>query len=1137
MPELKMISPLLDGMVAEREVGDRSGRACYIVRNSASERFVLKRMSVPAADSQIRALILSGAYPTEAAVHEYYTRVVTDIRLELDKGRELAASGQYAGALGYQIEPKADGIGYDVYILYPLFLSLSDFLVSGSISQLRAVNLGLDLCDALSVCREAGYLYANLKPENVYLMPTGKSLLGDLGLAAVQDLRYTCIPEDYIGSYSAPELSDFTLTPNTTIDLYSLGMVLYRIYNGNHGPFVDENTSEAMADKLRLSGKPLPSPIYADYELAGIILKACAFKKEDRYQTPEELKQALTLYMQRNEVSDAPVVPPIVAAEPIADLEESVDEADPIRMTEADALDEKFRSSFAPDLSGGGTEDDIDPAAAAKATAEAPSKPSAPPVAPTPVVSAPVAPTPIATPAAPTPAPEAAAPSDGNTETADETPAELSASPAEAGHDTQAAEAVTKEADKPAEAAAPTVPAEEAPAVTAPEAESAPAPEAKPEAKPEVKPEPAPTTESTPEPAPAPTVEAIEPQPSAPSAPSQSGKPQASDASADDVDPDQIGWDELLASIDRIVAEPDPAPLSDIKMRPIAPPESVPTSLSDDSGLTLTVSSPEPPQDYIDIETDEPHAEEAPHKRSRWLPITVIIALLAAIGGVVWFLLNWYFVDMTQLNVLSVSTSQMVVELISADSADRFVLNCTDSYGNAYPGIRSDNHYTFSGLSEKTSYSISVNAAQYHRLRNAEAYTLNVTTPESTVISEFVATRGSEDGKVMVTFLSDGPSPSQWHLTCSADDGTVQGNYYFVGNSYVISGLVGEKLYTFTLSCDEDIYLSGETTAEYEVLPLVEAKNLKIAQIKGDEVTLTWEQGENTPSVWYVRCEAKGMEAVTVQSEECSCTLTLPDFEREYLFRLYAKGMDLTPELTLPVRPIIVDGLTAVAHDDGTVTVSWDTPAGVPEGGWYVAYNTVGSLHAAYLPSSEDGALKESTVTLEGLVPNTQYEITLALTSADSSSAIFGQTTVTVTTATCDVFTEYGITPEPPFTASSALISLWAEPSNEDWTYYDLNDHRNTFSAEESIAVCIEVNAVNASDDTVTLLYAVRDENGQIVNDVSRDLAWNDLWYNRRHANAVPLPAAQGKDAVPGNYTLEVYVNGKLLASIGFTVT
>ena len=295
MPELKMVSPLLDHMTAEKEIAGHNGRTCYTLRSTTGERFILKRISVPASDSQVRALILSGAYPDEAAVHAYYGRVAADIKSELEIGKKLAASGSFAGAISYQIEPKESGVGYDVYILYPLYIPLNDFYARNAMTHLRAVNLGIDICDAISACREAGYLFGNIKPENIYFMTNGKFLLGDLGLVSLQELKYSCLPEEYIGAFSAPELADITTSPNMTIDLYSLGMVLYRIYNGNHGPFEDENTGEAMADKLRMTGKPLPTPIYADYELASIILKACAFKQADRYQTPEELKQALVL--------------------------------------------------------------------------------------------------------------------------------------------------------------------------------------------------------------------------------------------------------------------------------------------------------------------------------------------------------------------------------------------------------------------------------------------------------------------------------------------------------------------------------------------------------------------------------------------------------------------------------------------------------------------------------------------------------------------------------------------------------------------------------------------------------------------------------------------------------------------------
>ena len=400
MSELKIISPLLDGLTVEKELGGHNGQVCYALRQQAgSERFVLKILSLPSSESKVQALLLSGAYPDEAAVHSYYSGVAEDLRRELEAGKQLAESGRFCGAVGYQIEPRDSGVGFDVYILYPRYVPLSSFLYENAITHLRAVNLGIDLCDALAVCRDAGYLFENIKPENVFLTQTGRFLLGDLGLASLEDLQYASVPEEYLGPYSAPELSDIAASPNPTMDLYAVGMLLYRIYNGNHGPFEDENTGEAMAEKLRLTGKPMPTPIFADYELASIILKACAAHPGERFQTPGELKQALMLYMQRNHVSDTLIAPPIVApAQPIAaDAEPEAEEDAPARMTDVESLDDDFKKSFAPDLSGSGTAKDVDPTLAAAPKAE-----TEPDAAPAPVA--------VPIPAGDAPAPEAADP-------------------------------------------------------------------------------------------------------------------------------------------------------------------------------------------------------------------------------------------------------------------------------------------------------------------------------------------------------------------------------------------------------------------------------------------------------------------------------------------------------------------------------------------------------------------------------------------------------------------------------------------------------------------------------------------------------------------------------------------------------
>ncbi|MBQ3356743.1 MAG: fibronectin type III domain-containing protein [Oscillospiraceae bacterium] len=1017
MSDLKMISPLLDGMQVEKESPAHKGRKSYILRrDSSDDRFVLKVLSVPAADSQVRAMILSGAYPDEAAVHEYYGRVVSNIKAELDAGKKLAESGFFSGALDYQIEPKESGVGFDVYILRPFHIPLNELISHGAITNLRAINLGIDLCDSVNACRSAGYIFGNIKPENVFLTHSGRFMLGDLGLIPLEDLEYACLPEEYLGAYSAPELSEITSAPNRTMDIYSLGMVLYKIYNGNHDPFEDENTVEGMADRLRMTGKPLPTPIYADYELAGIILKACAFNPEDRYQSPDELKQAICMYMQRNEISDTLIVPPIVADEaPIApDAEETEPTDEPIRMTDADQLDDDFRKSFAPDLSGAGTEKDIDKTIAI----------------------------PVVTPTEPRVEPQ----------------------------------------PEPAEAAQ----------------------------------EPEPITE------PAPETAAAQPQ-------NGSGAPAAEEseeAEADeDFDPDQINLDELLASVERVVNKELPEPETEI-----------PTA---ETALKATEDAAPVSDEYVDgaKEPEEEEAEEeAPRRSGRVGKVFLIIGLLLAIAAVGWFLWQWFFVHASAVNVLACNTEEMIIELVTNDTQDKFVVTCTDSYGNAYPVDVVANRYTFSGLSEKTTYTITVEAAPYHMLTPASVTTLTRTTPEATRIVDFTAKRGDEDGEVLLSFLHEGPTPSHWILSYTNADGSSAKSFDFDGNAFLVTGLTQGESYTFTLEAAGDVFLSGTTTVEYELLPFVEANDLDIVDIDGSNLHIQWTAGKNLPEKWTIVCESGDFRQEGT-SQETAFTITgLPDFARDYTISVSARGMDKPETLVLPANPIVVDNLKATANDDGTVTLAWETPAGAPSGGWYVTYNAVGSFHTEYLPDAENNAVSGNSTVLNSLIPNTEYSISIATTAADASSRVFGETTTGVKTAAAQNFKDYGINPDAPLPVDGGYVTLWTVPETADWKYTDLTDKKNAFSASDKIAVCLEVKSVNASEDSIRLTYVIRDAEGHAVTDAVKTMAWNDMWYSRRHASAIPMPEKDGA-VVTGSYTLEIYVNGKLLASAAFTIS
>lgn len=994
MSDLKMISPLLDSMTVENETTGHNGRTCYTVRNVATnERFILKRMSVPESEKQVSALILSGAYPDEAAVNDYYSKVVEDIKAELSVGKKLAASGSFSGAINYQVEKKESGVGYDIYILYPLFVPLNDLLAKGAMTNLRAINLGLDICDAISACREAGYLFGNIKPENIYFVQSGKFLLGDLGLVTLQDLKYACLPEEYIGRYSAPELSNISASPNTTVDLYSLGMVLFRIYNGNHSPFEDEETSEAMADKLRLTGKPIPTPIYADYELASIILRACAFKPEDRFQTPEEFKQTLMLYMQRNEVSDSLIVPPIVASQaPLSEESEDAPDVDePIRMTDAEALDEDFRKSFAPDLSGGGTAADIDAEAAPAPAAISTEAPSAP--------------------AAGTPE----------------------------AHDSE----------KPAET------------------------------------------------------------------------PDENAVDTEDVDPSQINIDELIASVEEVVG-------------------TVPAESAENEAAPLTMHIEEAPvaaDKYVDAMADE--AEAPPKKKVGPIigRIIAIILLLAAIGAAVYFLLTWYFVDVQELRVDSCTIEEAAISLTTEDELNKFVLYCSDNYGSSCPVTLVDGKFVVNGLQPKTGYIVTVTAADYHALTSASTYTLNFTTPEATEITELAAVRGEKDGQALLSFAFEGPQPENWILSYTNAAGDDTKELSFTETTYTVTDLKLNDSYTFTLSASEGCFLTGTLSVPFEVVPIVEANQLNVSEISENRITVTWQPGENLPEEWTVTCEAEGMDMLTETTKQTSCAFSLGSFDKDYTITVSARGMAEPAVLVLPANPIVVNNLKATTNEDGSVAITWDTPVAIPDGGWYVSYNTTGSYHDPYMPNTDEESPEENFAILKNLIPNAQYDVSLSIIGGNPEQKIFGISTLNFTTDKSGALDEFNLDPEAPLTSKNESIALYTLPEVEDWDYSDLDEAKESFTPDEKIAVCIEVDSVSMYDDDVLLTYVIRNAEGKVVNDVSKTLEWSDMWYNRRHASAIPLPGQSGKSSAAGSYTLEVYVSGKLLASASFAIS
>ena len=297
----RLVSPILDGFQLNETISYRSGSVCCAVTEERSGvQFVTKVLSLPASDSQMDALLMTGAFSNRADANTYFKEQARSVLNEAKAMRHMATLGGFMDFDSVQVVPAESGCGFDIYMLSPRRESMHKILSKEDLTHLEALNMGLDLCAALTACRHAGYIYSNLKPENVFR--NGQHFrIGDLGLMPLSCVHKTPLPERYHSKYSAPELSMVGTTLNETADVYALGMMLYQAYNGGMLPGPGD-----------IIGKLYAPPLYADYEMAQIILRACALEPSIRWKDPEQMGRALTLYLQRNGLRNSPIIPDVI---------------------------------------------------------------------------------------------------------------------------------------------------------------------------------------------------------------------------------------------------------------------------------------------------------------------------------------------------------------------------------------------------------------------------------------------------------------------------------------------------------------------------------------------------------------------------------------------------------------------------------------------------------------------------------------------------------------------------------------------------------------------------------------------------------------------------------------------------------
>jgi serine/threonine protein kinase len=177
--------------------------------------------------------------------------------------------------------------------------------LEGTISAFEALSVAIDVCMGLRAVHNKGIIHRDVKPANVMFfsrtdgLPVAK--IGDFGIALHPTDERLTPSDNVVGTliYLSPEQASSSPIITHVSDLYSLGVVLYEMMSGEleeplflNPLFAKGDSSEAIQNF-----GAFPDPVRP------LLVKALQRKPEDRFQSADEMLQALQRARSRLTVS------------------------------------------------------------------------------------------------------------------------------------------------------------------------------------------------------------------------------------------------------------------------------------------------------------------------------------------------------------------------------------------------------------------------------------------------------------------------------------------------------------------------------------------------------------------------------------------------------------------------------------------------------------------------------------------------------------------------------------------------------------------------------------------------------------------------------------------------------------------
>lgn len=285
-----------------RKIGEGAFGKVYEIQcyeNGEVRKAALKVMSFPQTPDDVKNGYEEGWYNDENGATTYYSSIISEFTKEIQIMSALKNSKNIVSYEEHMIRPHEGWVGADVLIRMELLQDFNTYKKIHSINEFEAIKIGIDICSALEMCHNAipTILHRDIKLANIMVDENGNYKLGDFGVSRVIEGTRSAHTVAGTENHMAPEVI-MGRGYNVTADIYSLGMVLYRILNNNRNPFLPAEgiltvNMQEEAKKKRINGEIIPAPRDGDRLLKEIVLKAIEYNPIERFQSASEMKASL----------------------------------------------------------------------------------------------------------------------------------------------------------------------------------------------------------------------------------------------------------------------------------------------------------------------------------------------------------------------------------------------------------------------------------------------------------------------------------------------------------------------------------------------------------------------------------------------------------------------------------------------------------------------------------------------------------------------------------------------------------------------------------------------------------------------------------------------------------------------------